>query len=30
MDGDHYKPGFGHYLTHAGARFFSVLKGGDE
>lgn len=30
VDGDHYKPGFGHYTTHAGARFFSTVKGGDE
>lgn len=30
VDGDHYKPGFGHYTTHAGARFYSTLKGGDE
>jgi hypothetical protein len=30
VDGDHYKPGFGHYTTHAGARFYSVRKGGGE
>ena len=30
VDGDHYKPGFGHFTTHAGARFYSTRKGGDE
>ncbi|HET6807113.1 MAG TPA: peptide-N4-asparagine amidase [Frateuria sp.] len=30
IDGDHYKPGFGHYTTHAGARFYSVRKGGAD
>jgi hypothetical protein len=30
IDGDHYKSGFGHFTTHAGARFYSTLKGGDE
>lgn len=30
VDGDHYKPGFGHYTTHVGSRFFSTRKGGDQ
>jgi hypothetical protein len=30
VDGDHYKSDFGRFTSHAGARFYSTRKGGDE
>lgn len=30
IDGDHYKPGLGHFTTHAGARLYSVRKDGTQ
>lgn len=28
VEADHYRPGVGHFLTHAGSRFYSVNRGG--
>ncbi|MFC5435285.1 peptide-N4-asparagine amidase [Rhodanobacter umsongensis] len=30
VDGDHYRPGLGHFTTHAVSRFYSVNKGGSQ
>jgi hypothetical protein len=30
IDGDHYRPGLGFFRSHAGARFYSSRKGGDQ
>lgn len=30
VDGDHYRPGLGHFTTHAGSRFYSVKKNGSQ